>query len=58
MKILIKLNILKNKMETKYCQGKSKDKQDATEFMAFIGVVGMGISLMIYFIYILIFLNI
>jgi hypothetical protein len=45
-------------MGTKYCQGKSKDKHDATEFMAFIGVVGMGISLIIYFIYILIFLNI
>lgn len=40
-------------METKYCQGKSKDKQDATEFMAFIGIVGVGVSLLMYFIFIM-----
>lgn len=40
-------------METKYCQGKSKDKQDATEFMAYIGVVGVGVSLLMYFIFIM-----
>ena len=44
-------------METKHYQGKSKDKQDASEFMAFIGVVGVGISLMFYFIYLLILLH-
>lgn len=44
-------------METKNYQGKSKNKQDAAEFMAFIGVVGVGISLMFYFIYLLIVLN-
>jgi hypothetical protein len=36
-------------METKYYQGKSKDKHDATELMAFVGVVGVGVSLLMYF---------
>lgn len=44
-------------METKSCQGKSKQKQDASEFMAFVGVVGAGISILFYFIYLMFLIN-
>lgn len=44
-------------METKSYQGKSKQKQDATEFMAFVGVVGASISILLYFIYLMVLIN-
>ena len=44
-------------METKNYQGKSKEQCDASEFIAFIGVVGLGLTLLMYFTYLLIFIN-
>jgi hypothetical protein len=44
-------------METKYYQGKSKQNHDAAEFMAFVGVVGLGLTFLMYFTYLLIFIN-
>jgi hypothetical protein len=38
-------------------QGKSKEKYDAAEFMAFAGVVGVGLSIFCYIIYLIIFFN-
>lgn len=39
-------------MGTKY-QGKTKQNHDAAELMAFVGVVGVGVSMLSYFIFIL-----
>lgn len=38
-------------------QGKSKDEYDAAEFIAFVGVVGAGLSILCYFIYLILFFN-
>lgn len=44
-------------MKTKSYQGKSKLKQDAAELLAFIGVVGAGVSILFYFIYLMFLIN-
>jgi hypothetical protein len=40
-------------METKNYQGKTKQNHDAAEFMAFAGVVGLALSFLMYFIFIM-----
>lgn len=41
-------------METKYYQGKTKQNHDAAELMAFVGVVGAGVSMIAYFMFVII----
>jgi hypothetical protein len=38
-------------------QGKSKRHYDAAEFMAFIGVIGAGVSILVYLIFVFLFFN-
>jgi hypothetical protein len=38
-------------------QGKSKDQHDAAEFMAFVGVTGVAISVFCYIIYLIFLFN-
>jgi hypothetical protein len=38
-------------------QGKSKRHYDAAEFMAFIGVIGAGVSIIIYLIFLFLFFS-
>jgi hypothetical protein len=38
-------------------QGKSRRHYDAAEFMAFIGVIGAGVSLIVYLIFVFLFFN-
>lgn len=36
-------------------QGKSQRHYDATEFMAFVGVIGAGVSILVYLIFVFLF---
>lgn len=44
-------------MRSKSYQGKSKINHDAAELMAFVGVVGAGVSILFYFIYLMFLIN-